>query len=41
MSLGVLPWLPNTRMKLSAPVVSGRIPFVNLLVRRRSLGASR
>ncbi len=33
--------LPNTRLKLSAPVICGRIPFVNVLVRRRSLSALR
>ncbi len=29
------------RLKLAAPVVGGRIAFVNLLVWRRSLGAIR
>src|SRR2546425_6823061 len=33
--------LPNTRLKLSAPVVYGRIAFVNLSAWRRSLGAPR
>jgi len=33
--------LPNTRLKLSAPVVYGRIAFVNRTARRRSLGAPR
>ncbi len=28
--------LPNKRLKLAAPVVYGRIAFVNLLVWRRS-----
>ena len=42
---------PNTRLKLSAPVLTesgcylefsgDRLPFVNLLVRRRSLSAIR
>ncbi len=32
---------PNKRLKLSAPVVCGRIPFVNVKARRRSLGAPR
>ena len=32
---------PNTRLKLSAPVVYGRIPFVINPVRRRSLSAIR
>ena len=32
---------PNTRLKLPAPVVCGRIAFVNVRVRRRSLGAFR
>jgi len=35
------PGLPSKRLKPSAPVVYGRIAFVNLLVWRRSLGASR
>jgi hypothetical protein len=33
--------LPNTRLKLTAPGVYGRIPFVIIPVRRRSLGAIR
>ncbi len=33
--------LPNTRLKLTAPVVFGKIAFVNVLVRRRSLSAIR
>jgi len=33
--------LPNMRLKLAAPVVYGRMAFVNLLVWRRSLGAPR
>jgi len=33
--------LPNKRLKLPAPVIYGRISFVNIPVRRRSLGASR
>jgi len=33
--------LPNTRLKLSAPVVCGRIAFVNILAWRRSLSAIR
>ncbi len=37
--LGTVP--PNTRLKLTAPVVYGRIAFVNIRVRRRSLGAPR
>jgi len=32
---------PNTRLKLPAPVVGGRITFVIIRARRRSLGASR
>ncbi len=32
---------PNKRLKLPAPVVCGRIGFVNVLVWRRSLGAPR
>ena len=32
---------PNTRLKLSVPGVYGRIPFVNVHFRRRSLGAFR
>jgi len=32
---------PNKRLKLTAPGVYGRIPFVNIPVRRRSLGAIR
>jgi len=40
------PWalgerLPNKRLKLTAPGVYGRIAFVIILDRRRSLGASR
>jgi hypothetical protein len=37
--LAMLP--PNKRLKLAAPVVYGRIAFVNIPVRRRSLGAIR
>ena len=33
--------LPNTRLKLTAPVICGRIAFVNVKVWRRSLGAIR
>jgi hypothetical protein len=33
--------LPNMRLKLAAPVLEGRIAFVILTARRRSLGASR
>jgi len=33
--------LPNTRLKLTAPGVYGRIAFVNMKARRRSLGAIR
>ncbi len=33
--------LPNMRLKLTAPVVYGRIAPVNVKVRRRSLGAIR
>jgi hypothetical protein len=33
--------LPNTRLKLTAPVLEGRIAFVIRIVRRRSLGAFR
>ena len=33
--------LPNTRLKLAAPVVYGRIAFVIIPVRRRGLGAPR
>ena len=33
--------LPNKRLKLAAPGVFGRIPFVTVHVRRRSLGAIR
>ena len=32
---------PNKRLKLTAPVICGRIAFVNVPVRRRSLGAPR
>ncbi len=32
---------PNKRLKLAAPAVYGRIAFVYVLVRRRSLGAFR
>ena len=32
---------PNMRLKLTAPVVCGRIAFANVLMWRRSLGASR
>ena len=48
---GVLVALPNKRLKLAAPVLKSvsdtpafrccRIPFVNLLTRRRSLSAFR
>ncbi len=33
--------LPNKRLKLAAPGVFGRIPFVTVHSRRRSLGAVR
>ncbi len=33
--------LPNKRLKLTAPVVYCRIPFVIIPARRRSLGAIR
>ena len=33
--------LPNTRLKLAAPVLEGRIAFVIRTARRRSLGAFR
>ncbi len=33
--------LPNKGLKLTAPVVCGKIAFVNIPVRRRSLGAVR
>ena len=33
--------LPNLRLKLAAPVVYGRIAFVSISVRRRSLSAIR
>ena len=33
--------LPNTRLKLTAPVLEGRIAFVIRTARRRSLGAFR
>ncbi len=33
--------LPNMRLKLTAPVLDGRIAFVTLLGWRRSLGAPR
>ena len=33
--------LPNTRLKLTAPVLEFRIAFVILTARRRSLGAFR
>jgi len=33
--------LPNTRLKLTAPGLYGSILFVNVLIRRRSLGARR
>ena len=33
--------LPNKRLKLTAPVVCGRIAFVNVQARRRSLSAFR
>jgi len=33
--------LPNMRLKLTAPVLEGRIAFVKGKARRRSLGASR
>ncbi len=32
---------PNMRLKLTAPVVCGKIAFVNVLAWRRSLGAPR
>jgi hypothetical protein len=32
---------PNMRLKLTAPVLEGRIAFVEMKTRRRSLGASR
>jgi len=32
---------PNTRLKLTTPVVCGRIAFVNVKVWRRSLSATR
>ncbi len=32
---------PNQRVKLAAPGVYGRIPFVIILIRRRSLRAVR
>jgi len=32
---------PNTRVKLAAPVLSGRIAFVDMKARRRSLRAFR
>jgi len=33
--------MPNKRLKLPAPVLWGRIAFVDMKARRRSLGASR
>ena len=33
--------LPNMRLKLTAPVLGGRIAFVKSEARRRSLGAIR
>jgi len=33
--------LLNTRLKLTAPVIGGRIAFVNVKTWRRSLGAGR
>jgi hypothetical protein len=33
--------LPNMRLKLTAPVIYGRVAFVNVKAWRRSLGASR
>ena len=33
--------LPNMRLKLTAPVLEGKIAFVNRTVWRRSLGAIR
>ncbi len=33
--------LPNKRLKLAAPVNCGKLAFVNVPVRRRSLGAPR
>ena len=33
--------LPNMRLKLPVPVLEGRIAFVNVKARRRSLGAPR
>ena len=35
------PRQPNLRLKLTAPVIYCRIAFVNVLARRRSLGAPR
>jgi hypothetical protein len=32
---------PNMRLKLTAPVICGRLAFVNVTVWRRSLGALR
>ncbi len=32
---------PNQRLKLTAPVICGRIAFVTVKARRRSLGAIR
>jgi len=32
---------PNTRLKLSAPVICGKLPFVIISARRRSLSAIR
>ncbi len=33
--------LPNMRLKLPAPLICGKIAFVNDTARRRSLGATR
>ncbi len=33
--------VPNTRLKLTAPVNCGKLAFANVLVWRRSLGAPR
>ena len=37
----VIAVLPNTRLKLAAPAISGNIAFVNVKAWRRSLGAPR
>ena len=41
LSLGVGGRPPNTRLKLTAPVVCGRLAFVNVKAWRRSLRAIR